>query len=178
MVVGKKQNHRDQDIALTSLLETARRNNVCLNYDKHQYKKTEVNFFSEIYITSGQKPAQTKVFVRTSMPKPNCKNQVQSFIGMINYLSKFFTRLSEFSEHFRELAKDKVPLNWGPEHQETCNLIRKEIAGAPILAYYSPRKQMTLQPDASSKGLGASLLQEGKLVHFMSKILTKAQKGT
>ena len=34
MVIGKKQNHRDHDVALTSLLETARRNNVCLNYDK------------------------------------------------------------------------------------------------------------------------------------------------
>ena len=31
IVVGKKQNHRDHDLALTSLLETARKNNVCLN---------------------------------------------------------------------------------------------------------------------------------------------------
>ena len=34
VVVGKKQNHRDHDIALTALLDTARRCNIQLNYDK------------------------------------------------------------------------------------------------------------------------------------------------
>ena len=47
MVVGKKQNHRDHDVALTALLETARRCNVQLNYDKLQYKKIEVDIFGE-----------------------------------------------------------------------------------------------------------------------------------
>ena len=45
MVVGNQQNHRDRDIALTNLLETARRSKICLNYDKLHYKATEVDFF-------------------------------------------------------------------------------------------------------------------------------------
>ena len=59
MVVGKKQNHRDHDLALTDLLETARRYNIRLNYDKLQYKKTEIDFFGETYMINGCKPAQT-----------------------------------------------------------------------------------------------------------------------
>ena len=138
MVLGKKQNHKDHDIALTSLLETARRNNVHLNYNKLQYKKMEVSFFTETYMTSGWKPTQTKVSAITSMPEPSCKKQVQSFIGMVSYLSKFSARLSELAEPVRELAKDKTPCNWGPEHQKAFNLIKKEIAGGPIFAYYNP----------------------------------------
>ena len=34
MVVGRMQNHRDHDQALTTLLHTARTCNVILNYDK------------------------------------------------------------------------------------------------------------------------------------------------
>ena len=49
MIVGKKQNHRDHDIALTTLLETARKCNVKLNFDKPQYKKTEVDFVEAWY---------------------------------------------------------------------------------------------------------------------------------
>ena len=45
MVVGK--NHRKHDLALTALLEMARKCNVQLNYDKLQYKKTEVDFFGK-----------------------------------------------------------------------------------------------------------------------------------
>ena len=39
MIVGKQQNHKDHDIALTNLLETARICNIKLNFDKLQYKK-------------------------------------------------------------------------------------------------------------------------------------------
>ena len=85
-------------------------------------------------MTSEQKPAQTKVSAIASKPDPNCKEQVQSFIGMVNYLSKFSARLSELAEPVKELAKDKVPFNWGPEHQEAFNLIKKEIGGTWILA--------------------------------------------
>ena len=56
-------------------------------------------------------------------------------------------------------------------------MIKKEIAKAPILAYYDANKEMILQTDASIKGLGACLLQQGKPVYFTSKSLTEAQKG-
>ena len=69
MIVGKQQNHRDHDVALTTLLDTARKSNVRLNFDKLQYKKTEVDFFRETYTTSGHKPAQSKVSNITGMPE-------------------------------------------------------------------------------------------------------------
>ena len=87
------------------------------------------------------------------MPSPTNKEQVQLIIGMIDYLSKFSLRLSELAEPIRELSKDKVPFNWGAEHQQAFTQIKKEIASAPLLTYY--KKQTTLQTDASVKGLGA-----------------------
>ena len=73
MIVGKQQNHRDHDVALTTLLETARKCNVTLNFDKLQYKKTEVDFFGETYTTSGCKPAQSKVSPIVEIPAPTSK---------------------------------------------------------------------------------------------------------
>ena len=61
MVVGKKSNHKDHDVALTNLLESARKCNIRLNFDKLQYRKTEVSFCGETYTTDGHKPAQSKV---------------------------------------------------------------------------------------------------------------------
>ena len=45
MVVGKQPNHKDHDQALTILLEIARQCNIRLNYEKLQYKQTEIEFF-------------------------------------------------------------------------------------------------------------------------------------
>ena len=56
-------------------------------------------------------------------------------------------------------------------------MIKREIVKAPILAYYDPNKEMVLQTDASIKGLGACLMQQGKPVYFTSKALTETQKG-
>ena len=48
---------------------------------------------------------------------------------------------------------------------------------APILAYYDPNKENILQTEASIKGLGACLMQQGEPVYFASKALTETQKG-
>ena len=164
-------------MTLTNLLETARRCHIKLNFDKLQYKKIEVNFFGETYTTDGHKPAQSKVSAIVEMPPPTCKKQVQSFIGMVNYLSKFSVRLSELKEPIRELSKEKVPFNQGPEHQATFKQMKKEIARTPMLAYYNPKKEIILQTDASIKGFGACLLQDQKPVYFASKVLTERQRG-
>ena len=111
------------------------------------------------------------------MPLPQSKKQVQSFIEMVNYLSKFSAQLSELAEPIHELFKERVPFNWGLEHEEAFHLIKKEVTAAPILAYYNPNKLMILQMDASCKGLGACLLQNKKPIYFTSKALTEMQKG-
>ena len=61
MVVGYKPDHSDHDQAFTSLLQTAQKFNVKLNFDKLQYKQKEVDFFGETYTTSGhKKPARSR----------------------------------------------------------------------------------------------------------------------
>ena len=73
MVVGKQPNHKDHDVALTNLLESARKCNIRLNFDKLQYKKMEGDFFGETYTTDDHKPAQSKVSSIVEMPPPTCK---------------------------------------------------------------------------------------------------------
>ena len=173
MIIGRNENHKDHDIAFTTLLHTTRKCNIKLNYDKLKFKCTEVNFYGETYTTDGHKLAQDKIQAIVKMPPPCNKKEVQSFIGMINYLTKFSPCLTELSEPVRELTKEKVPFNWGPEHQESFEALKKELVSAPVLAYYNPRKETVLQTDASTKGLGACLLQEDKPIYFASKALTE-----
>ena len=137
----------------------------------------KMNFLGENYTTSSHKSSKDKVAVITSMPSLTNKKQVKSFIGMIDYLAKFSTRLSGLAEAIRELPKDRVPFNWKPEHQQAFVQMKKEMANNRILVYYNPKKQTTLQIDASIKGLGVCPLQDSKPVYFASNALTDVQKG-
>ena len=47
MIVGRNQNHMDHDIAFTTLLLSARKCSIKLNYEKLQYKCMQVNFYGE-----------------------------------------------------------------------------------------------------------------------------------
>ena len=110
MIVGYKPDHSDLDQAFMTQLQTAKKYNMKLIYDKLQYKQNEVEFFGETYTTSGCKPSKDKMSAITSMPSPTKKKQVQSFIGMINYLATFSLRLSELAEPIREFPKIKYHL--------------------------------------------------------------------
>ena len=68
MVIGYQEDKQDHDIAFTKLLETTKKNNIKLNFDKIQYKQKEVEFFGKIYTTQGHKPSDTKVKAITEMP--------------------------------------------------------------------------------------------------------------
>jgi len=51
------------------------------------------------------------------------------------------------------------------------------ICAAPVLRYFDPCKEITLQCDTSESGLGFSLLQEGQLVAYGVHSLTSAEKN-
>ena len=70
MVIGKQHNHKDHDLAFITLLQTAIKCNIKLNYDKLKFKCTEVNFYGKTYMTDGCKPAQNKITAIVKMPPP------------------------------------------------------------------------------------------------------------
>ena len=98
LVIGYQEDKQDHDKAFTQLQETAKKNTIKLNFDKIQYKQKEVEFFGKTYTTQGHKPSDTKVKAITEVPKPENLKDLQTFLGMIQYLSKFSPRLAELAE--------------------------------------------------------------------------------
>ena len=164
----------DHDKAFTQLFETAKTNIIKLNLDKIQYKQ-EVEFFGKTYMTQGCKPSNTKVKAITEMPKPTTLKDLQTFLGMVQYLSKISPRIAEIAEPLRDLMKKHAPYTWGPKHNQAFNNIKREIVQAPILKYYDLKKETVLQTDTSIKGLGTCLFQDGNPIYFASKSLQDAE---
>ena len=52
-----------------------------------------------------------------------------------------------------------------------------EISNVRALPYFNINAETTLQTDASKKGLGASLIQNGKVVCYASRTLTKTEQN-
>ena len=119
-------------------------------------------------MTQGCKPSNSKVKAITEMPKPTTLKDLQTFLGMVQYLSKFSPRIADIAKPLRDLMKKHAPYAWGPKHNQAFD-IKSEIVQAPILKYYDPKEETVLQTDASIKGLGACLLQYGHPIYFASE---------
>uniref|UniRef100_A0A2C9LN25 Reverse transcriptase/retrotransposon-derived protein RNase H-like domain-containing protein n=1 Tax=Biomphalaria glabrata TaxID=6526 RepID=A0A2C9LN25_BIOGL len=83
--------------------------------------------------------------------------------------------MSTITSPLCELLKKDVLWQWNAEQENAFQLIQKTLSEAPVLQLFNPEKPVTIQCDASSKGLGACLIQEDKPVAYTSRSLTETE---
>ena len=166
----------DHDRNVTRLLERARQVNLKLNKSKVKLRKTEVKFMGHVISNEGLKPDPDKVSAIKNMPKPTSNLEVQTLLGFVNYLSKFLPKLSDVSAPLKELTVSRAKFTWARQHDEAFATIQQLLMQHPVLKFYNEEEEATIQTDASDKGLGAVLLQNGQPVAFASRTLSKTEQ--
>ena len=109
------------------------------------------------------------------MPFPANKEDLQRFLGMLTYLSKFIPHFSQIASPLRQLLEKDTAWQWHHEHEQSLLKLKELATSAPVLAYFKPDRPVTLSVDASSKGLGAVLIQDDYPIAYASKSLTNTQ---
>ena len=104
------------------------------------------------------------------------KEGVRRVLGTVNYLSKFLPNLANVVEPLRRLTHNDVAWTWNKEHKESMKTIRIMMVETPILQYYDPNKELTIQCNASSIGIGATLLQDETPICYASKTLSDTER--
>ena len=93
------------------------------------------------------------------MEPPKNETELRSFLGMVNYLSRYTPVLAELRPPLDKLYKKDTVWRWDPEHQRVFDGIKSAVTTLPVLAYFDPKAEHTIQCDASKQGHGAVLLQ-------------------
>ena len=108
------------------------------------------------------------------MPKPQTKEEVKHFLGMVTYLGKFIQNLSEISAPLQNLLKEGIAFQW--EQEQAPVDLKKLCAEPPVLKYYDESKPVEIQCDASQSGVGAVLMQEERPIAYTSHAMTDTEK--
>ena len=116
-------------------------------------------------------------------PVPKNIKEVQSFLGLASYYRQFINKFAEKAQCLHELVgptsnkyktarakKDSTTVKqneqriseWMMKHQEVFDALKEALSTAPILGYFDFSREFILETDASLKGLGAILSQQGK----------------
>ena len=166
---------KEHDVHLHETLERTRQAGIKLNFEKCQVKQKSVKFFGNIYSEKGVEPDPGKVEAIKNIDAPHNKADLHTFLGLVNYLRQYVPNLSHHTGPLRELLKEDVEFQWTESHQEVFNKLKELITTATTLRFYDRNKPVTLQVDASTKGLGAVLMQDGNPVAYASKSLTETE---
>ena len=90
-------------------------------------------------------------------------------------MGPFIPNLSSITAPLREILKKKNTFEWNENYQRAFDEVKQAISEEITLNYFDSTKEVVLQVDDSTKGLGAALIQEGKPVAFASKSLTDVE---
>ena len=95
----------DHDANLNNLLNVCQKEGLVLKSKKLELQRERVTFFRAKYSAQGMYPDPKKVQGITEMTAPTDKQQLQSFLGMLNYMGIFIPNLSHHTEPLQSILK-------------------------------------------------------------------------
>ena len=113
------------------------------------------------------------------MPKPTSKTNLQQFLRMVAYLSKFIPNLLDKTKELRELISKETVWDFSKIHERKFEELKSTINNCASLKFFDPKLQTKITCDASKFGLGATLEQKfndnWEPIAFASRTLTPAE---
>lgn len=112
--------------------------------------------------------------------------ELQSFLGLVNYINKWLPNLSTMTEPLKKLLRNKsgkkanIEDLWKDEQDQAFQKLKQALSKVPTLGYYDVNDETQVIADASPVGLGAVLIQndsrEFRIIANGNRTLTELER--
>ena len=108
--------NQDHDATLYSVLDKGHDVGMKFNPDKCAFKRDSISFYGVTLGAEGVKPDPRKIEAIKNLPEPRTEALLQSFLGIVNYLSRFSPNKAKMTCNLRALLKKNTEFLWLPQH--------------------------------------------------------------
>jgi hypothetical protein len=108
---------------------------------------------------------------------PTTASEIWSFLGLAGYYRRFIKDFSKIAKPMIKLLEKNKTFEWTVECQASFEELRKYLTSTPVLVLPDLTKKFDIYCDASCRGLGCVLMQEGKVVCYASCQLRKHEEN-
>ena len=151
-------------LVLTRLLAAG----LSVNFAKCIFGAASQEFLGMIVDRTGLYPAPSKLVAIARMPRPHTVEELRTFLGLTGYLRQFVPNYSLTAAPLTNILRNKafaskrarkLPIPWTTAEQDAFHSLRGTLASPTVLAFPDLERPFELHTDASSLGVGASLMQ-------------------
>ena len=144
------------------------------------FRKTQVKFFGLVLTRESVIPDPAKIEAFRKLPAPRDEKLLQSFLGIVNYLSLFDPHIADLTHNLRALLKMSSEFIWTDVHSTDFRKIIDTLCQeGKLLKYY--RSDLYIETNASGVAIGMALLESENNerdslypIAYGSKMLTNA----
>lgn len=155
--------------------------NIKANIDKCEFFADKIEYCGYVIDCNGISKIKEKVEAIQRMPNPKNREEVRSFLGLVNYYGRFIENMSELIYPITNLVKLRTDFVWSKECQKSFDTIKQELMSDKILVHYDPSLPLVLATDASNYAVGAVLshiMPDGteRPIRYASQTLSETQQ--
>jgi hypothetical protein len=166
----------DHKTHVIEVLQVLRMNKLYANRKKCSFVQKEVEYLGHLISGQGVSADPIKIEDMLKWPKPKDLKSLRGFLGLTGYYRKFVRMYGRIAWPLTQLLK-KDNFAWTMEAQKAFDELKMAMTTIPVLIMPDFNKTFVVETDASGKGIGAVLMQEGRPVAYMTQTLSdKAQQ--
>lgn len=171
---------QDMTKTLEAVLSVLKESGLKIKPNKCKFFRKSIEVFGYNVNKEGISVIKENILPVLQLPPPENITMLRSFLGKINYYSRFLKDMATILAPLYECTKTGK-FKWTTDCQHSFELIKKKLMSVHNLSHYDPNLPLILSCDASSVGISAVLSNRGsdnivKPIAFASKKLNDTEK--
>ena len=173
-MIVKSKDREDHIIKLRRFFERIKEYRLRLNPQKCTFRVTAGKLLGFLVSDRGIEVDPSKIKAISEMPPPKSEKEIKGFLGRLQYINRFITKLTSTCEPIFKLLRKNEPHTWNDECQKAFELIKEYLFHPPVLIPPKSGKPLLLYLSIIEDVIGSILEQEDddkneRILYYLSK---------
>ena len=175
LIYSKTQKEHEEHLEI--VLQTHKDHKLYAKFSKCEFSLDRVHFLGHVVSAEGIYVDPAKIEAVSNWKAPKSVTEVRSFLGLAGYYRRFVEGFARLAAPLTALTRKGKRYEWTEKCEESFKELKKRLTSAPVLTIPTPEGKFDIYSDASKMGLGAVLMQDGKVVAYGSRQLKEHEKN-
>ncbi|XP_073129391.1 uncharacterized protein [Henckelia pumila] len=156
---------------LTTVLQILKEKQLFAKFSKCEFWLEQIAFLVHLVSAKGIEVDPAKIEAIKNWVTPKNATEVRSFLGLAGYYRRLIQDFSKIALPLTSLTRKSVKFEWYNLCEKGFLVLKKKLMTTPVLAIPEGTDRFVIYTDASKSGLGAVLMQDGKVIAYASRQL-------